>query len=190
MADDYPLMKIVRVFDPNRQPPNWTDIIRPGQFVAFSKHIDSGAPCDTGGVPFELAESVACIIFDNLAEAEAFCTERVLRVPTLRFDVFESTGRTQPPLLTVVHPSRIATLDGNPRSARINKWASIVLVIAAPILFWIDWWKYDGLLILPTILGINMLIIAARLIQLNGAHASAERARRERLQKWGHSPLR
>ena len=183
-------MQIVRVFDPNRQPPNWTDIIRPGQLVAFSKNIDSGAPCDAAGVPFASPESLTCVIFDSLAEADAFCTESVQRVPTLRFDVFDSVGRALPPLLTIVHPSRVATLDGNPRSARINKWASIALVVAAPILFWVDWWKYDGLLILPTILGINMLIIAARLIQLNGAHATAERARRERLEKFGHSPLR
>jgi hypothetical protein len=183
-------MEIVRVFDPNRQPPNWTEIIRPGQFVAFSKNIDSGAPCDTDGAPFESQDSLTCVIFDSLAEADAFCNQGVQRAPTVRFDVFDSDGRALPALLTVVHPSRVATLDGNPRSARINKWASIALVVAAPILFWVDWWKYDGLLILPTILGINMLIIAARLIQLNGAHASAERARRERLQKWGHSPLR
>jgi hypothetical protein len=183
-------MEIIRVFDPDRQPPNWTAIIRPGQFVAFSKNIDSGTPCGVAGIPFESADRLACIIFDSLAEAEAFCRESVQRVPILRFDIFDSAGRAQPPLLTIVHPLRVATLDGNPRSARINTRVSLALVIAAPILFWIDWWKYDGLLILPTILGINMLIIAARLIQLNGAHASAERDRRERLQKWGHSPLR
>ncbi len=180
-------MQIVRVVDPSRQPPNWTDIIRAGQFVAFSKNIDSGVPCDAAGLPFESSDSLTCVIFDSLAEADAFCTESVQRVPGLRFDVFDSAGRTQPALLTVVHPSRVATLDGNPRSARINAWASIVLVGAAPILFWVDWWKYDGRLILPTILGINMLIIAARLMQLNFAHAAAARARRERLQKSGHS---
>jgi hypothetical protein len=178
-------MQIVRVFDPGRQPANWTDIIRSGQFVAFSKDIDTGASRDAAGSPAS-TDSLTCIIFDSLAEAEAFSNERVQRAPNLRFDVFDAAGRALPPLLTIVHPSRIATLDGNPRSARINKWGAVVLVAAAPILFWVDWWKYDGLLILPTILGINMLIIAARLIQLNVAHASAERARRERLQKWGH----
>jgi hypothetical protein len=179
-------MQIVRVFDPNRHPANWTDIIRPGQLAAFSKDINTGASCDAAGAPIGSPDSLTCVIFDSLAEADAFCNESVQRAPNLRFDVFESAGRALPPLLTIVHPSRIATLDGNPRSASINKWGAIVLVAAAPILFWVDWWKYDGLLILPTILGINMLIIAARLIQLNGAHASAERARRERLQKWGH----
>jgi hypothetical protein len=183
-------MQIVRVFDPSRQPANWTDIIRPGQFVAFSKDIDTGASRDAAGASIGSPDSLTCIIFDSLAEADAFCNDSVQRAPNLRFDVFDAAGRALPPLLTIVHPSRIATLDGNPRSARINQWGAVALVAAAPILFWVDWWKYDGLLILPTILGINMLIIAARLIQLNVAHASAERARRDRLQKWGHSPLR
>lgn len=176
-------MDSLRIYDPARRPPNWTDIIRPGQFVAFSKNINTGAPCDAEGRPFGSPDRVTCMMFESLAEAEAFCRDRVLRVPTLRLDVFDSAGRALPPLLTVVHPSRVASLDGNPRAARINMWGAMVLAAAAPVLFWLDWWKYDGRLILPTILGINMLLIAARLIQLNGAYASAERSRRERLEK-------
>jgi hypothetical protein len=174
-------MDIVRVYDPHRRPPNWTEMIRPGQFVAFTKDLDSGVACDTAGMPFHSPDEIACLIFDSLEEAGAFCRDSVQRVPALRFDVFDSGGRVLPPLLTVVHPSRMATLDGNPRSTAFNKWGAAMLVGVAPLLFWLDWWKYDGLLILPTILGINMLIIAARLVQLNGAHALAERSRRERL---------
>jgi len=37
------------------------------------------------------------------------------------------------------------------------------------------------MLIFPTVLGINMVIIAARLMQLNGAYAHAERLRQKRL---------
>ena len=183
-------MDSLRVYDPDRRPPNWTDIIQPGQFVAFSKDINTGAPCDADGRPFDSPESLSCLIGESLAETEAFCRERVQLVPTLRFDVFDASGRASGPLLIVVHPSRVATLEGNPRSARINMWGAILLVATAPVLFWLDWWKYDGGLILPTILGINMLLIAARLIQLNVAHASAERSRRDRLQKWGHPPVR
>ena len=58
---------------------------------------------------------------------------------------------------------------------RIRKRAAIALTIGALALFWFDYWKSGGLLILPTILGINMIIIAARLIQLNASHAHAER---------------
>jgi hypothetical protein len=181
-------MHLLRIYDPNRQPPNWTEIIRPGQFVAFSKDVETGASCDVSGGAIRTPDELACLMFDSLPDAEAFCRERVERVPALRFDVFDSAGRALPPLLTIVHPSRVAGLDGNPRSARINVWGAIGLAAAAPVLFWLDWWKYDGLLILPTILGINMLIIAARLIQLNAAHASSERERRARLRDYERSP--
>ena len=187
---DSPPMQIVRVYDAERRPPNWTEIIRPGQFVAFAKHLDTDTPCDPSGMPFASADAVTCFIFDSLADARRFGQESVDRVPSMRVDVFESTGRSSPPLLTIVHPARVATLDGNARTARRNAIGALVLVLAAPILFWIDWAKYDGLLILPTILGINMIIIAARLIQLNGAHATAARERRARLAALGDDASR
>jgi hypothetical protein len=40
-------------------------------------------------------------------------------------------------------------------------------------------------MIFPTMLGINMIRIAARLIQLNAAYADAGRRRRERLEEVG-----
>ena len=59
--------------------------------------------------------------------------------------------------------------------------AAIALTVGAIALFWFDYSTSRGMLILPTILGINMIIIAARLIQLNASHKHAERERRERL---------
>jgi hypothetical protein len=41
-------MSVLRVYDPARTPASWTEIIRPGQFVAFVKR-DTGAPCDERG---------------------------------------------------------------------------------------------------------------------------------------------
>jgi hypothetical protein len=182
-------MDVVRLYDPHRRPPNWTDIIQPGQFVAFAKDLDSGAACDAAGKPFPSSGEITCVIFDGIEEAGAFCRAAVQRVPALRFDVFDAAGRAKPPLLTVVHPSRVATLDGgNPRWTAFNKWGAVALVAVTPALFWLDWWKYDGLLILPTILAINFLIIAARMLQLNAAHASAERSRRERLADHAQRP--
>src|SRR3954452_20731288 len=106
-------MQVVRVYDAGRRPPNWTEIIRPGQFVAFAKDLDTEAPCDPSGRPFGSADAVSCIIFDSLAEARRVCHEAVDHAPPVRFDVFDSSGRSSPPLLTIVHASRVATLDGN-----------------------------------------------------------------------------
>ncbi len=174
-------MEVLRLYDPGRRPPSWTEIVRPGQFVAFSKHVDSGGPCDAAGRPFASSGEIACLTFDELEEARGFCEDRVLHAPSVRFDVYDSAGRTNPPLLTIVHPSRVATLEGNPRGIRMRTRAAIALTIGAIALFWFDYSTSRGMLILPTILGINMIIIAARLIQLNASHRHAERERRERL---------
>jgi hypothetical protein len=174
-------MQTIRLYDPERRPPNWTQIIHPGQYAAFSQHVDSEASCDAAGTPFASPDAVTCLIFDSLLEATAFCKDRVEQTPAVRFDIFDSTGRAQPPLLTIVHPSHAASLEGNRRATRLSNWGAAALLVAGPLLLWFDWAKHEGLLILPTILGINCLFIAGRLLQLNGAHASAEKDRRQRL---------
>jgi hypothetical protein len=171
----------LRLFDRDRQPPDWTDIIRPGQYVAFSKTIDTGGSCDQDGQPFASPDDVTCLIFNGLAEARAFCEEQVTRAPAVRFEIFDSAGRREPPLLVIVDPSRIATLEGNPRGIRVRKWWAWTLIVGAVPLFWYDYQHDEGMLIFPTVLGINMVIIAARLMQLNGAYVHAERLRQKRL---------
>lgn len=172
-------MQVVRLYDPDRRPESWMAIIRPGQLAAFST-LDSGVPCDAAGVPFPSPEAVTCLIFDSLSDASAFCQERVQQIPTLRFEVFDSAGRAAPPLLTIVHPSRAAQLEGR-RAARFSNWTAAALASTAPFLIWFDWAKYDGVLVLPTVVGLNFLVIAARIALLNTTFATAERRRRERL---------
>ena len=174
-------MLTLRLFDPDRQPPDWTEIIRPGQYVAFSKTIDTGGSCDQDGRAFASVADATCLLFDGLAEARGFCEEQVIRAPVVRFEIFDSAGRRDPPLLVIVHPSRIAALEGNPRGIRVRKWTAYALLVAAVPLFWFDYRHDEGMLIFPTVLGINMVIIAARLVQLNGAYVQAERLRQKRL---------
>jgi hypothetical protein len=121
------------------------------------------------------------VLFDGFADARAFCERRVEEAPSVRFEIFDSTGRANPPVLVVVHPSRASTLDANPRGMRIRKQAAIALAIGALPLFLLDYWKSGGLMIFPTVIGINMILIAARLIQLNASYADAERRRLARL---------
>ena len=64
---------------------------------------------------------------------------------------------------------------------RVRKWAASALLVGAVPLFWYDYQHDQGMLIFPTVVGINMLIVAARLMQLNGAYAHAERLRQKRL---------
>jgi hypothetical protein len=63
---------------------------------------------------------------------------------------------------------------------RMRKLVALGLLVAAPPLFWIDYEK-GGMLILPTFLGINLIIIAARLLFMNLSIRESERARQRRL---------
>ena len=87
-----------------------------------------------------------------------------------------------PPEVTLhVNANTAITLDGSPAKLRRNtRWAIALLVIGPPLI-WFDWAFYDGVQVLPTILGINLILIAVRLLLMNVSHISDERARRERI---------
>ena len=173
-------MQIVRLYDPRREPKGWMQIIRPTEFAAFATLVDSATICDADGVPTS-SDDASCIIFETLSEAEAFCRERVAQTPNLRFDILDPAGPSRPPLFTIVHPSHTEALDGSPAKLRRSTYGAIAALVAGPLLIWFDWTFHDGLLIMPTIVGINAVLLAARLLLMNYGHTSAERTRRERV---------
>jgi hypothetical protein len=177
-------VEVLRLYNPDRRPSNWIDIVRSGQFVAFAKLVASDASCDAEGEPFAAPEAATCLVFDSLTEASRFCSERVQRIASLRFDIFDSAGRTEPPLLVVVHPSREHTLEGNPRTKRVRTVLACGLIVLALPLILMDYWWPDVTLGLAAFLGISLLVGGARLVFLNAGSREADRVRRERLSKY------
>lgn len=171
----------LRLFDPARRPTSWTDIIQPHQYAAFSKRADTGAPCDGRGQACASIEMATCLIFETVESARTFCAEQVLRVPDVRFEIFDSAGRADGPLLVIVHPARAAALEGNSRGVRMRVWAATALLAGSLLLFWYDYRHDRGMLIFPTAIGVNLILVAARLLQLNASYAYAERERQRRL---------
>jgi hypothetical protein len=180
MATPAVVMQIVRLYDSTREPHGWMQIIRPTEFAVFATLVDSGAVCDADGVPTS-TEDASCIIFETLPAAEAFCRERVAQIPSLRFDILDAAGHLRPPLFTIVHPSRAAALDSSPAKIRRNTRWAIALFVVGPPLIWYDWAFHDGVWVMPTILGINAVLIAVRLLMMNFSYISDERTRRERV---------
>ena len=177
-------MIALRLYDRSRTPSSWTEIIRAGQFVAFAKTFDTGAPCDADGKPFARVEDVSCFLFDSLADANGFCRDRVTHTPNVRFEIFDSAGRKEPPLVVIVHPSKQEQLEGNPRGMRLRTQGAIALFSVAAVSFWYDFQHGPGVQIFPTLLGINLVVVAARLLQLNGSYAHVERVRKQRLAEY------
>lgn len=160
-------MEVIGIHDAARKPASWSEIIRPGQFVAFA------APSDG-----------TCILFDSLAEARAYCDAAVQSAPGARYDVFDAEGRANPPLLTIVHPSHAHTLDDHPRALhqrRVIGWALIAAGI--PLIIYACWIPTDIEVIFPGVIGINLLIAGGRYLWFNLGVRENERARQERVDR-------
>jgi hypothetical protein len=175
-------VQILRLHDPGRRPVNWTGIIRPGQFAAIAKDMATGLPCDAEGRPFDDPGAATCVVFDRFDEARAFCEAAVTNHEAVRFEVFDSEGRSNPPLLTVMHPSRSATQDGHPRVLRKRRIIAWWLIWGGVALLFVSYWLYEsGHAIFPGFIGLNMIFAAGRLLWYNMALAETERARQDRI---------
>ncbi len=175
-------VQVVRIHDAGRRPASWAEIIRPGQFVVFSKDVDSGVACDACGRRFAVAADATCVIVDSLAEAEAFCAAALQSAASVRFDVFDAGGRATPPLLTVVHPSRARTLDTDPRvqhRRRVIAWTLVALGL--PLIAYAYWKHTEREMLLAGFIGINMVIAAGRLLWFNLGVRETERERETRV---------
>jgi hypothetical protein len=179
-------MQTLRLYDPARRGAPWTDSLRPGQLVAFAKRIDNDVPCTPDGEPFATAESTTCVVFDCLEEARDSCEAAVRRAPTVRFDIFDHEGRTHPPLLTIVHASYRESLDGSATALRRRTGLALALMVCGvPLMVFAYWISGDRDPILPGFIGLNMVLIALRLLWMNQASREVERASRERLARHG-----
>lgn len=185
------VVQVVRIHDPQRRPASWTDIITPGQFVAFAKDVGSGASCDEEGQLFPDPARATCLIFDSLPEASAFCESAVTRSPALQFDVFDAAGRVHPPLLTCIHPARAESQESHPRALgrrRLIAWTLIAIGIPLLVYAYVNHTERD--IILAAFLGINMVIVAGRLLWFNLAIRETERERLARLKQAGVTDAR
>lgn len=157
-------------------------MLRPGQFVVFGKDLASGTPSDFAGRPYSDPSLAECGVAASIDEARAFAEAAVAQAPALRLDIFDHEGRTHPPLLTVLHPSRADAADTHPRVLRkrqVIAWA--LIAIGIPLIVFAIVERHDREIILPAFLGINMLIAAGRLLWFNLGVRETERIRQERL---------
>ena len=158
-------MEVIRIHDAARKPASWTEIIRPGQFVAFATPSDG-----------------TCILFHSLAEARAHCLAAVQAAPAMQFDVFDADGRANPPLLTIVHPSRESALDTHPRAHRKRRVIGWALIAAGiPTIIYACSIPADIRVIFPGFMGINLLIAGGRFLLFNLSARETERAREARV---------
>ena len=149
-------MQTLKLYDPTRKPAEWSGLVHAGQYAVFHSDIATNVEKAPDGQYLHPGEDSVCIVFDSLPEAEAYCESKVEAVPNLRCDIYDHTGKSRPPMLTYVNKAHLKA----PNRRAYWGWA---LIGGSMPLFWVEW-HWHGTLVVPMVVGINMILAGLRLI--------------------------
>ncbi|SRR6266404_1844585 len=156
-------MQQVLLYDRTRVPPNWMELVRPGQYAVFLSDVESSAPLSSDGTPVSSASEYFCLLCDSLAEAEGYCREAVIKIRRLKCEVFDSAGRANAPVAVLVNEEFAHTLDTETRARQLMRWGLISFAISLP-LFWYAWRSGAEVVWWPVLIGTQLVFAGLRLI--------------------------
>ena len=165
------MVQELKLYDPERQPPSWTELIHPGQYAVFHSNVHTDTASRPDGSFFSPGEESTCLVFDSLLEAESYCQARVEEVPSLRCDIFDHTGKSKSPMLTYVNQIYVKSPQ------KYAKWGWALIAASLPC-FWAEWY-WNGTLLIPVIVGINLVFAGLRMIYWGKGGSEKRRSVRE-----------
>jgi hypothetical protein len=169
----------IRLYDYHRTPRCWSDIIRPTQCAVFLRNDQWGTSVDRIGKS-RAGDKGTCILFDSIEDAERFCRQMVAEHPLVSCEVLDASGRVNPPLLIVTHQHVGGDDDVRGWLAHHRRLVIAILIAASLPLFWLDW-IHRGEWIL-SVIGINMIVAALRLLMWDVAAKDNEKEQLARLE--------
>ena len=170
----------IRLFDPRRDPRDWTDVIGPTQCAVFVKDRATSTSLALDGKPYKDPDETTCLVFDRIDTAQRFCQAKVLALAHLRCEIYDAEGLAYPPLLVIIHPDFQHEEDSGSFWSRRRKLIAAILLLMAPPLIWLDV-RRSSTLILPTFLAFNCILLALRFLYWDFGVKHRERERERRL---------
>ncbi|HXA85427.1 MAG TPA: hypothetical protein VNZ47_10145, partial [Candidatus Dormibacteraeota bacterium] len=70
------MMQQLKLYDPARKPTEWTGLVHSGQFAVFHSDVATDVERVADGHYLQSGEDSTCLVFDSLAEAEAYCESK------------------------------------------------------------------------------------------------------------------
>lgn len=162
----------LKLYDPARKPKDWTEIIRPAQYAVFHSDLATDIEKNSDGRFLADGEDSTCLIFDSLHDAESYCEAKVEAIPNLRCDIYDHLGKSKRPMLTYVNQAHVKA----PRKHAV--WGAVLIAASLPC-FWIEW-HWHGTLLVPIIVGINLIFAGLRLVHWGTGKPQTRRARAEK----------
>ena len=164
-------MQELKLYDPLRQPHSWTELARSGQYAVFHSDVHTDVEKKADGSYLAPGEESTCLLFDSLDEAESYCQSKVEEISSLRCDIYDHTGKSKLPLLTYVNKAYVNA----PKKHAYWGW---IMVAASVPCFWIEW-HWHGTLIVPLIVGINLVFAGLRMVYWGAGGSEKRRSVRE-----------
>jgi hypothetical protein len=107
-------------FDPDRRPREWTECVKPGEYLLFRADPES----------FELLDQDGVLVFDSLDKAREYAAEEAKRETRTVYEIFDHHGRAGDPIARYYARPRDA--GAAKRSALWHISAGSALLAAAP----------------------------------------------------------
>ena len=155
-------MREVALYDPNRKPASWMEVIQLTQYAVFLCDVETGAELTSDGNYLDSGMMRSCLIFDSLEEAEQYCRRKIEGIPNLRCEVFDSHGRANPSVATFVGQRYQRGLESQAKAGHMMRWAFVTIAASFP-LFWYTW-KTRGEGWMASFFGVQLVIIGLRLL--------------------------
>ena len=171
-------MQEVALYDPNRKPASWMEIIQPGQYAAFLSDIETGAEMTGDGTYFGSGTIRCCLLFNSLEEAENYCGAKVEKFPNLRCDLFDSHGRANPPVATFANRRHRRKLDTLAESRRLMSWGVVAIAASLPLFWWA--WARQGEAWIAAFFGLQLVVAGLRV--LHWGYSLGEEVRYQKMQ--------
>jgi hypothetical protein len=171
----------IRLFDPRRNPQDWTDLISPTECAVFFKDRVDSSPLAPDGQPYASGARESCVVFSSLDAAQRFCEAKIHALPQLRCEIYDSHGLAHPPLVVLVHPDFERKEDGGPIGSRRRTWGAGALFLVSLLFFWMAA-RSSSSRDLAIFLGINCILLALRFLYWDFGVKQKERERRKRLE--------
>lgn len=171
----------IRVYDDARQPREWTALLTPRQCAVFLKRVNSEMPLSPNGTACPRFRDSTFFLFDSLDEARRFSETKVRQYPHMCCEVFDSRGKARPPLVSITHPGVAEKDELSASSVRIRRIIAVCFFGSALPLFWWDW-RANGILVLPTFLGLTMIVAGLRILHWNMARRELIREQERRVE--------
>lgn len=170
----------IRLFDPRREPRDWTDLLCPTGCAVFLKDRETGGALTPEGRPYLNAADTTCIVFESVDAAQRYCESKVQALPHLLCEIYDAQGLAHPPLLAIVHPGHQSKDDSGSHGSRRRILICVALALASAPLFWVGVRQGSDLAIF---LAINCLFLALRFVYWDFGVKQREKESRRRLEE-------